>query len=155
MMIRISPFVFSESAEAGSLRPEEADFLAVDAAASGAHGELDPASVNSRLDELMSCDTFALRGDANRLVGTLALYSRPDDVLWLDAIAVRRGFRSHGLGSTALSWIESRAQEEGRLSVQGNALANPMSLGFYARNRYEQDGPICDRFVLVRKSLRG
>jgi|GEM_PF-5153234 len=152
-MIRLSPFTFSENAEAGSLKPKEEDFLNIDASASGIAVPMDDARINTRLDELVSCETFVLHGEAGpRLLGTLALY-QTRDVLWIDAMAVRASRRSGGLGSAVLGWAEAYAQKKGLCCVQGHALANPMTLNFYAKNGYEQLRPVGGKYVAISKQL--
>lgn len=155
-MVYISTFRFAEGAEAGVLSPEEMQFLRIDAAASGKNDSGDLAFVNARLDELETCETFALRDEASRrLIGTMALYERNDGVLWLDALAITQPQRSCGIGGSALKWVESIAIKRGCTSVEGHALANPRTLGFYTDNGYERIRSVGNDYALISKRVDG
>lgn len=153
-MVYISSFRFAEGAEAETLSSEEMQFLRIDAAASGKNDPGDLALVNARLDELETCETFALRDEASRrLIGTLALHERNDGVLWLDALAITPAQRSCGIGGSALKWVESTAIERGCTSVEGHALANPRTLGFYTDNGYERIRSVGSDYVHISKRV--
>lgn len=153
-MVYISTFRFAEGAEAEVLSPEEMQFIRIDAAASGKNDPGDLAFVNARLDELETCETFALRDETHRrLVGTLALFERSDGVLWLDALAITPSQRSCGIGGSALRWVESTAIKRGCFAVEGHALANPRTLGFYTGNGYERIRLVGNEYALISKRM--
>ena len=152
-MIQLSPFSFSNDAAAGRLMPEEAEFLAIDAAAT--HSSPDNSSdVDARLDELSACETFVLHGEGRRMIGTLAIYERSDRVMWLDSLAIRASQRSRGVGGAALGWVESIAKERNCVAVMGRAWAEPKTIGFYTRNNYDFLGDSGrSKYLLVRKPI--